>query len=54
MNLKLQKKNSKIKEEDIDNKILSKSEKISQDLNNIEKIKDDILNIDIKVKDTKK
>ena len=51
--LEIAKKNSKIKE-DIDNKILSKSEKISQDLNNIEKIKDDILNIDIKVKDTKK
>ena len=51
--LEIAKKNSKIKE-DIDNKILSKSEKISQDLNNIEKIKDDLLNIDIKVKDTKK
>ena len=51
--LEIAKKNSKIKE-DIDNKILSKSEKISQDLNNIEKIKDDILNVDIKVKDTKK
>ena len=51
--LEIAKKNSKIKE-DIDNKILSKSEKISQDLNNIEKIKDDILNIDIKVKDIKK
>ena len=51
--LEIAKKNSKIKE-DIDNKILSKSEKISQDLNLIEKIKDDILNIDIKVKDIKK
>ena len=51
--LEIAKKNSKIKE-DIDNKILSKSEKISQDLNNIEKIKDDIFNVDIKVKDTKK
>ena len=51
--LEIAKKNSKIKD-DIDNKILSKSDKISQDLNNIEKIKDDILNVDIKVKDTKK
>ena len=51
--LEIAKKNSKIKE-DIDNKILSMSEKISQDLNLIEKIKDDILNIDIKVKDIKK
>ena len=51
--LEIAKKNSKIKE-DIDKKKLSKYEKISQDLNNIEKIKDDILNVDIKVKDTKK
>jgi len=51
--LEIAKKNSKIKE-DIDNKILSKSEKISKDLNDIEKIKDDISNIEIKVKEIEK